>query len=86
MRPAKWGRPDRGQGGRNGLAVRGYRGRQGLGYHVEGNKTENAEREVEADGNGRLFCQAVQYRNEGGKSVAKSGAGQSQGDGWEGES
>ena len=36
--------------------MRGYRGRQGLGYHVEGNKTENAEREVEADGNGRLFC------------------------------
>ena len=41
---------------------------------------------MEAGGNGRLFGQKVQDRNEGGKSGAKSGAAQSQGGGREEES
>ena len=53
---------------------------------VKGGKTASAGRAVEASGNGRLFFQVVQDRNEGGKSGAKSGADQSQGGGWEGYS
>ena len=34
--------PDRGRGGRNGLVVRGCRGRQGPGEKVEGGKTASA--------------------------------------------
>ena len=45
----------------------------------------SAGQEVEAGGNGSLFGQAFQDRNEGGKSGAKSGAAQSQGGGWEGK-
>ena len=41
---------------------------------------------MEVGGNGRLFVKADQDRNEGEKSGAKSGAAQSQGDEWEGES
>ena len=39
---------------------------------------------MEAGGNGNLFGQAVQDRNEGGKLSVKSGAARSQGGGWEG--
>ena len=53
---------------------------------VEGGKTASAGRAVEAGRNGRLFGQAVQDRNEGGKLGAKSGAAQSQGGRWEGGS
>ena len=38
---------------------------------------------MEAGGNGRLFGQALQYRNEGGKLDSKSGESQSHGGGWE---
>ena len=46
----------------------------------------SARRAVEARRNGRLFGQAAQDRNAGGKLVAKSGSDQSQGGGWSGES
>ena len=41
---------------------------------------------MEAKGSGRFFGRAVQDQNEGIKSGAKSGAAQSQGGAWEGES
>ena len=58
-----------GQGRRNGLAARGYRGQQGPGEQVKGGKTASAGRAVEAGRNGRLFGQVVQYRNDGGNWV-----------------
>ena len=65
--------PDRGQGGRNGLAARDCRGQQGPGGQVEGGKTASAGRAVEAGRNGPLLVQVVQDQNEGGKSGVKSG-------------
>ena len=85
-REAKWGRPDRRRGGRNGIASRGYRGKQGHGEQVEGGKKSSAGQAVEAGDNGLLFSQAVQDHNEGGKLVAKSGTDPSKGGGWERES
>ena len=73
------------QGVINGLSARGYRGRQRPGEQVEDRKAASAGWAVEDGGNGRLFGQAVQDRNEGGKSGAKICAAQSQGGGWEGE-
>ena len=67
MRAAKGGRPDRGQGGINGLVAKGCRGQQGPGEHVEGGNIVSEGRAVEAGGNGRLFDQAVQDWNEGVK-------------------
>ena len=53
---------------------------------VEVGKTVSAGRLVEDGGNGLLFGQAFQDWNEGGNSGAKSGAAQSQGGEWEGDS
>ena len=80
-RAAEGGRPDGGQGGRNGLTAQGYRGRNGPGEQVEGGNIESVGHAVEAVRNGRLFGQAVHNRNEGGKSGAKRGEAQYQGNG-----
>ena len=85
-RAVKGGRTEGGQGNRNKISAQGCRGRQGHGDQVEGGNTASTGRAVEAGRNGRLISQAVQERNEGGKSGAKRGAAQSQGGGWEGES
>ena len=85
-RAVKGGRPDGVRGGRIGIAERGCRGQQGPGEQVEGGKTASAGRAAESGRNGRLFGQAVQDRKEGGISGVKSGAAQSWGGGWEGES
>ena len=74
------------QGSRNGIAAWVCRVRQGPGEKVKGGNTASAGRAVEAGRNGRLFGQATQDQNYCGKSVAKSGATQSQGGGWEGGS
>ena len=58
---------------------------KGPGEQVEGVKTASAGRAVETGGNGFLFGQAVQDRNEDGQLGAKSGAAQSKGGRWEGE-
>ena len=47
---------------------------------------ESAGRAVKDGGNVRLFGQVIQDRNEGGKLGTKSGADQSKGGRWEGES
>ena len=65
------------RGGRNGIVEWGCRGRQGPGEQVKGGKTASAGQVVEAGGNGRLFGQAVQDRNEEGKLGANIGAAQS---------
>ena len=75
-------RPGRGRGGRNGLAARGCRGRQGPGDQVKGGKTAIPGRAVEPGRKGCLFGQAVQDRNDGEKFGTKSSAAQSKGGGW----
>ena len=74
LRAEKEGRLDRGQGGRNGLAMWDCRGQQGPKEQVEGVNTESLGQAVEAGSNGRVFVQAVQDYNEGVKLGAKSGA------------
>ena len=49
-RAAKGGQPEGGQDGRNGLVAQSCRGRQGHGEKVEGGKTANAGRAMEAGG------------------------------------
>ena len=66
-RAARGGQLDGEQGVRNGLTERGYRGLQGPGEQVEGGKIASAGRAVEAGGNGCLFGQADQDRNESRK-------------------
>ena len=82
---AKGGRPDRGKGVRHGLVAQGCRVQHGPGEQVERIKTASAGRSMQSGGNGRLFGQVDQDRNEGGKLVTNSGADQSQGGGWKGE-
>ena len=71
-RADKGGLPDGRQGGRNALEAQGCIGRQRPGGQVGGNNTASSVWVVEAGGNGRLFGQAVQDRNKGGKLGAKS--------------
>ena len=78
LREARGRRMDEGKGGRNGLAARDFRGREG--HWVAGRGWQGREalgRVVEAGGRGRCpGGQSAWFRKRGGSKVQQSGEGQ----------